>query len=124
MAGRKLSLEQINEIKALKEKMDASGKPFVYSKIGKLYGVTGQTIRRNVAPTEYDMKPRPPVEYDPVVAKKRREACRAYQFYAYRNSAQDQKIINKLDSLPNKQQYIKDLILEDIESEEESESKE
>lgn len=119
MAGRKLTPEQVEEIKLLKEQLESDGKPFVYSKVAKEYGVTGQTIRRNIAPTEHDMKPRPPVKYDPVAAKKRRDASRAYQFYAYRNSESDNLIIQKLDSLPNKQQYIKGLILKDILSEEE-----
>lgn len=117
MAGRKLTPEQVEEIKSLRKQLEADGKPFVYSQVAKAYGVTGQTIRRNVAPTENDMKPRPPVKYDPNAAKRRRESCRAYQIYAYKNSEADKKIIQKLDSLDNKQQYIKDLILEDIEAE-------
>lgn len=117
MAGRKLTPEQIEEIRLLKEQLEAEGKPFVYTKIAKKYGVTGQTIRRNINPSENDMKPRPAAKYDPAAAKKRRDACRAYQFYAYRHSETDKQIILKLDSLSNKQQYIKGLILKDIRSE-------
>ena len=109
-------MEQVEEIRKLKQEMDSSGKPFVYSQIGKRSGVTGQTIRRNVDPTEYDKKPRPPAKYNPAAARKKREACRKYYFDAYRNSPKDQKVIKKLDSVPNKQQYIKELILADIEA--------
>lgn len=114
MAGRKLSPEQLAEIKSLKEQKDANGEPFIYAKIAKEYGVTGQTIRRNIAPSENDKKPRPAAKYNPATAKKRREASRAYQFYAYKNSETDKLIIEKLDSLDNKQQYIKGVILQDI----------
>ena len=114
MAGRKLTLEQVEEIKLRKKQLEATGEPFVYSKIAKEYGVTGQTIRRNIEPTAYDMKPRPAAKYDPIAAKKRRAACRTYQFHAYRSQESDKLIIEKLDSLENKQQYIKGLILKDI----------
>lgn len=114
MAGRKLTPEQIEEIKILKEQLEANGEPFIYSQIAKKYGVTGQTIRRNIAPSENDKKPRPAAKYDPVAAKKRRESSRAYQFYAYKNIESDRLIIEKLDSLDNKQQYIKGVILQDI----------
>lgn len=114
MADRKLTLEQIEEIKAMKAEADASGKPFVYSEIGRMFGVTGQTIRRNVAPSEADLKPRPAAKYDPVAAKKRRGTYSAYQIYAYKSSPDDRKIIEKLESVKNKQKYIKTLILDDI----------
>ena len=114
LASKKLTAEQIEEIRSLKKELEAAGKPFVYSKIGREYGVTGQTIRRNVDPSENDMKPRPPAKYNPESAKKRRASSRAYQFYAYKNSETDRQIIAKLDSLDNKQRYIKGLIIRDI----------
>ena len=115
MADKKLTPEQIEEIRLRKQQAEENEVPFNYSKVAREYGVTGQTIRRNIAPTETDMKRRPSAQYDPVAAKKRRAACRSYQFYAYRKSEEDRKIIEKLDSLPNKQKYIKGLILKDIE---------
>ena len=114
MAGRKLTPEQVEEIKSLKEQMEAKGEQFIYSQVAKKYGVTGQTIRRNISPSENDKKPRPAAKYDPIVAKKRRESTRAYQFYAYQNIESDRLIIEKLDGMDNKQQYIKGVILQDI----------
>lgn len=114
MAERKLTLEQIEEIKLLKKHMEETGQPFIYSKVAAEYGVTGQTIRRNIDPSENDLKPRPAAKYDPAAAKKRRNTRRAYQFYAYKGIEADRLIIEKLDSMDNKQQYIKSVILKDI----------
>ena len=119
MAGRKLTPEQVEEIRKLKQDLDRQGKTFVYSKVAKEYGVAGPTIRRHIAPNENDLKPRPAAKYDPEAAKKRRGGQRSYQFYAYKNSPDDIRIIEKMESTENKQRYIKDLILADIKSSEE-----
>lgn len=115
MPDRKLTRQQVEEIKELKRQAEAEGRPFVYAHIGKLYGVTGQTIRRNVAPSENDKKPRVSAPYNPVAAQKIRAGRRTFQFYAYKNSEDDRRIIRKLDTVENKQGYIKKLILNDLE---------
>lgn len=113
MPDKKLSQAQIEEIKALKKQIEAEGGKFVYSHIAKQYGVTVPTIRRNIEPNENDKKPRQP-SYSPIAAKKQREKTRAYQFRCYKSVEDDKLIIEKLDSIENKQQYIKKLILQDI----------
>lgn len=118
MREKKLTPAQIEEILALKEKMEANGEPFFYSHVAKLYGVTGQTLRRNIAPSEYDRTPRPPTKYNPEKAKAKRESFRIYQFRASKDSETDKLIIDKMDSVDNKQRYIKELILKDIDAEE------
>lgn len=116
MPEKKLTPAQIKEIKFLKKQMEANGEPFVYSKIAKIYGVSGPTIRRNITPNENDRKPRPPFKYNPEAAKVQRETFRTYQFRAYKKFESDKLIIEKLDSIENKQRYIKELILQDIHS--------
>lgn len=110
MPKSKLTPEQIEEIKELKKQIEASGEKFVYSRVAKKYGVSGPTIRRNVEPNENDKMPQ---SYNPVTAKAYEEKfVRRYQLRL--NTKSDVPIIEKLDSLSNKQGYIKNLILEDI----------
>lgn len=114
MPDKKLSQEQIEEIKALKKQIETEGGKFVYSHIAKQYGVSVPTIRRNIEPNENDKKPRQPSIYNPIVGQRQREKARAYQFRCYKSEEDDKLIIEKLDSIKNKQQYIKKLILQDI----------
>ena len=114
MADRKLTMAQIEEIRSLKAEMEAEGKPFYYSHIAKMYGVSGPTIRRNISPSEYDKKPRKSFKYDPEIAKAQRETYRSYQLRVSKKHETESLIIQKLDSVENKQKYIKDLILRDI----------
>ena len=114
MPDKKLTPEQVEEILAMKAEMEALGLRLNYRKLGIMYGVSGPTIRRNVEPNENDVKRRPARKYDPEVAKAQRETYRTYQFHAYKKSESDKRIIEKLESVDNKQRYIKNLILQDI----------
>lgn len=116
MADRKLTKVQIEEIRSLKAQMEAEGKPFFYSHVAKRYGVSGPTIRRNISPNENDKKPRKTFRYDPEEAKVKREGYRSYQLRVSKKLETDSQIIEKLDSVENKQKYIKGLILRDIHS--------
>lgn len=113
MPENKLTSQQIEEIKELKARTEAAGGKFIYSRIAKAYGVSGQTIRRNIAPNEKDLEPQ---SHNPLTAKEY-EKNYVRRFHLKLNIKTDEAIIRKLDSLENKQGYIKKLILEDIETE-------
>ncbi len=112
---RKLTKEQIEEIKALKAEIEAAGGKFVYVQIGRAYGVSGQTIRRNIEPNENDKKPR---SNNPAVSMEyERNFLRRYFLRLNIKNTEDARVIKKLDSVANKNKYIKGLVLKDISSE-------
>ena len=110
--NKKLSPEQIEEIKALKKKTEEDGEKFVYAHVAKMYGVSGPTIRRIVDPTENDMKSR--TNDHSVSDKYVKKFIRVYRVKLNTKNPTERSIINKLDSLPNKQGYIKSLLEKDL----------
>lgn len=111
MPDKKLTSEQIEEIKNLKKKIESEGGKFVYSQVARQYGVSGPTIRRCVSPNENDKKP---YIYNPKKEKNNTKNFRQYQLKLYKSNKEHQLIINKMDTVDNQQKYLRGLILKDI----------